>query len=504
MAVNAGLPAPELRALLDATVDAVILIDHRGLVEVFNQSAERLFGYPSAEVLGRNVSMLMSDKDRLHHDAYMRRYERTGIAHIIGIGREVESRRKDGAVFPGFLSVGRIAHTDPPRYVGFIHDLTLRHQALAAVVRERDRASRYLEAAQTVLVALDTQRRVTLVNRKGYELLGVEEPELLGVDWFDTVVHPEERAAAAAHFMAYVADPAGGPSYGEYRLVTRAGDSRIIAWRNVAITDAVGAVTGVLCSGDDVTDARRAEEDARQAQERITHVSRLATMGEMASGISHELNQPLSAITTYAQAGRRLLDGDPAHLDAVREALEQIASQALRAGEIIRRLRSLVRSRESQREPVRINALIEELGTLTRADARLNDVRITLDLAPDLPLVDVDPIQIQQVLLNLVRNAVQAVECREHGQREIVIHTAMNGSDELLVQVCDNGAGVSEEFLPRLFLQFATTKSDGTGLGLAISRSIIEAHRGKIEYQPNVPAGACFVIRLPITQGKRS
>ena len=497
-------PASELSALLDATVDAVILIDSRGCIEVFNQAAERLYGYAAAEVLGRNVNLLMADKDRNNHDAYMERYERTGVAHIIGIGREVENRRKDGSVFPGFLSVGRIAKTHPPRYVGFVHDLTLRHQALAAVVRERDRANRYLEAVQAVLVVLDPNRRVTLVNRKGCEVLDAEERTLLGAEWFEAVVPAEERAGASAQFHAFLERHAQGPVYDEYRVCRPGGEMRTIAWRYVAIADAVGAVTGVLCSGDDVTDARRAEADARQAHERITHVSRLATMGEMASGISHEINQPLSAITTYAQAARRLLQADQSHNEAVREALEQIAAQALRAGEIIRRLRSLVRSRETQREPVQINVLIEDLGPLTRADARMNDVRISLDLGADLLWVDIDPIQIQQVLLNLVRNAVQAVDCREHGKREIVIHTEMHGEDQLEVRVCDNGSGVSAEFLPRLFTQFATTKSDGTGLGLAISRSIIEAHRGKIEYQPNVPEGSCFLFRLPVIQETRS
>jgi two-component system, LuxR family, sensor kinase FixL len=236
----------------------------------------------------------------------------------------------------------------------------------------------------------------------------------------------------------------------------------------------------------------------------MMHVSRLATMGEMTTGISHELNQPLAAITTFAQAGARLLASAEPVLDDVRDALEQIAAQALRAGEIIRRLRSLVRNSETHRELTGINGLIEELGTLTRADARMNDVRVTLGLAADVPPVNIDRIQIQQVLLNLVRNAVQALESTDRQHREIAIETGMDSAGDVQVQVRDTGPGISAEFLPKLFLPFATTKTDGTGLGLAISRSIIEAHKGRLEFLPNEPHGARFIIRLPSAQELRS
>jgi two-component system, LuxR family, sensor kinase FixL len=490
-------PSFELQALLDAAVDAVILIDSRGHIDVFNRAAERLFGYGALEVLGQNVKMLMTDTDRHQHDAYLQRYQRTGVPHIIGIGREVGGRRKDGVVFPAFLSVGRIANASPPRFVGFIQDLTLRHQALAAVVRERDRANSYLEAAQTILVALDPGRHVTLVNRKGCEILGCDEGALLGTDWFETVIPPGERATAVVQFAAFISQQGHPPHYCEYHVRTNSGAHRLIAWRYVVVEDASGSITGILCSGDDVTDARHSEAEARESRERMMHVSRLATMGEMTTGISHELNQPLAAITTYAQAGVRLLAAPQPHLADVTEALQQIAAQALRAGEIIRRLRNLVHNHKAQREKLQINDLIEELGTLTRADARVNEVRIALRLAPALPLIDADPIQIQQVLLNLVRNAVQALESTTSADREIVISTGLNSGGDVEVQVRDTGPGVSAQILEKLFLPFATTKSEGTGLGLAISRSIIEAHKGKLEYLPASLPGACFAFWLP-------
>ena len=491
----------ELQALLDAAPDAIILIAHTGSIEAFNQSAARLFGYAADEVLGRNVRILATAEDFDRHDAYLERYLRSGESHVIGKGREVRARRKDGSVFPAFLSVGRIAGADPPRFVGFIHDITLRREALVAVQRENDRANQYLEAAQTMLVALDRAHRVTLINRKGCEVLGREEISLLGTDWFD-IVPPAERSKASFEMHALVEREPLQPHHYEYSVTVANGEQHLIAWRCVAVQDASGAVTGVLCSGDDITESRRAEREAAEARERMMHVSRLATMGEMASGISHELNQPLAAIANYAQASVRLLATPNPELADVREALEQIAGQALRAGEIIRRLRSLVRRRQTEREQADINELIRELISLARADARSNDVRIILELSADLPAVSVDRVQIQQVLLNLLRNSIDALASIAAGQREVIIRTGATADGDVFVAIADTGVGIAQEILPHLFTPFATNKAEGTGLGLAISRTIVEAHRGRLEYRINKPRGAVFVVTLPFDRSQ--
>ena len=497
-------PAPEafeLQALLDAAVDAVVLINHRGIIEVFNHSATRLFGYGSDEVLGRNVKILMTASDSERHDSHLENHVRTGIPHIIGTAREVQARRKDGSLFPAFLSVGRISGCDPPRFVGFLQDLTLQKHALAAVQRESDRAAQYLEAAQTMLVALDLTHRVTLINRKGCEVLGCEEKTLLGANWFDRVVPSDQRRKVAIEMDALAERTPDRPHYSEYSVTATSGELRLIAWRCVALHDDTGAVTGILCSGDDVTDSRRSEKEATETRERMMHVSRLATMGEMASGISHELNQPLTAIANYAHACVRLLASPDADLIDVREALTQISGQALRAGEIIRRLRALVRKQSTQHEQADLNELIKELDALARADARSSDVRIILNLGADLPHVSLDRIQIQQVLLNLLRNSIDALESIPCGHREVTICTATDGAGDVIVEIADTGTGIAVDILPHLFTPFATNKALGTGLGLAISRTIVEAHRGRLEYRANKPRGAVFIVTLPSEQG---
>jgi two-component system sensor kinase FixL len=361
----------ELKALLDAAVDGIVLINHVGSIQVFNQSAERLFGYGSAEVIGRNISMLMTGSDRSAHDGYLARYAATRVPHIIGKGREVNAQRKDGSVFPALLSVGVVAGTEPPRFAGFIQD---------------------------------------------------------------------------------------------------------------------------------ITDRRKSEQDGMRLQERLMHVSRLATIGEMASGIAHELNQPLAAIATYAHACDRLLSLPEPEIEEIQTALRDIAAQAVRAGDIIRRLRSLARAENPQQGPADVNAVIAELTELIQSDAKAHGVAYRAEFAPQLPQVTLDRGQIQQVILNLVRNALEALALGREDAAEVVVSTRRTPDDEVEIVVRDNGPGVDNQVVGRMFDPFCTTKAAGTGLGLAMSRTIVRAHGGSLEYFPHVPAGACFAIRLPLVR----
>jgi two-component system sensor kinase FixL len=230
---------------------------------------------------------------------------------------------------------------------------------------------------------------------------------------------------------------------------------------------------------------------------RLLNVSRMATIGEMAAGVAHELNQPLTAIANYAHACARLLsrpDADPGEL---REGLRQITVQTTRAAEILRRLRALARSQRAEHAPASINALVSELQELLQTDAVVHGVELTLELAPDLPEVRADPGQIQQVILNLVRNSLDALTAHASGGGQITIRTALTAEGEVQLSVADNGPGVSMEAMKRIFDPFFSTKENGTGLGLAITHTIARAHGGSVGYRPNVPNGASFYILLP-------
>ena len=225
-------------------------------------------------------------------------------------------------------------------------------------------------------------------------------------------------------------------------------------------------------------------------------------MGEMAAGIAHELNQPLTAIASYAQACDWLLSRGNADTAELRDALQQITAQGLRAGEIIRRLRTFVRTPETQREVTDVNELLEELEGLALTDARLHNVRLRLELAPNLGPVLLNRVEVQQVVLNLVRNSLEALENVPPERRDVILRTAAGDSDDSVeIHVIDSGRGIEPHLVERLFMPFFTTKPAGAGLGLAIGRSIVEAHGGTLRYRPEGAGGACFAIRFPHAQG---
>lgn len=231
-------------------------------------------------------------------------------------------------------------------------------------------------------------------------------------------------------------------------------------------------------------------------QGRLLNVSRMATIGEMAAGVAHELNQPLTAIANYAHACERLLARPGTDPNELREALRQIAAQTTRAADIIRRLRTLARGRQ-EHLPVGVNALIEELQELMRTDATLHGVELTLDLSPGLPEVAADAGQIQQVVLNFLRNSLEALTAQPVSHPSIAITTSVADGQGVQLVVCDNGPGLSPEVSKQVFDPFFSTKENGTGLGLAISSTIARSHGGTVGYRANKPSGACFYIVLP-------
>ena len=491
----------ELKALLDTAVDAIIIIDDRGRIEQFNPSAERMFGFSAAEAIGQDVAILMPEPHRTRHGDYIARYLRTGEGHVLGIGREVGARRRDGSVFPARVSLGELRTGGSARFVGFVHDLTEAKQAQVDLSEAHRRAQSYLDLAEVILLALDASGRVTMINRKGCEVLGFTESELLGQDWIGTRVQESAREAVRSAFATYLesGDPELHANH-ETPILARDGRPRRIAWRSSLLLDDAGRVVGTLSSGEDVTERRRAEEEVQRSRDRLTHVSRLSTMGEMAGGLAHEINQPLTAISVYAQAGARLLKGDGSTDTAeLATVLERISAQAIRAGEVIRRLRAMVKRRPTERTTLDCSQLVGELITLAEPDARASDVVLQVNLV-DTPLpVHVDVVQIQQVLLNLVRNAIDATVAAADAPRRVEIRTAALADDNVEVSVVDNGCGLPEQASERIFEPFFTTKTTGTGLGLSISRRIVRDHGGRLYCAANEPRGAIFSFTLPLS-----
>ncbi len=355
-----------LRSVLDTVPDAMVVIDTRGVMQSFSVTAERLFGYGAKEAVGQNVSILMPEPYRGQHDGYLARYMATGERRIIGVGRVVVGRRKDGSTFPMELAVGEMRSGDRRFFTGFIRDLTERQQ---------------------------TQQRL------------------------------------------------------------------------------------------------------QELQSELIFMSRFTALGEMASTLAHELNQPLTASASYLNGARRLLQTQRGEdIAVVRDAIGSASDQILRAGQIIKRLREFVARGESDRVEEDLRKLIEEASALALVGAKESGVQVNFAFDTVMQFVLVDKIQIQQVILNLMRNAMEAMQ--EVDRREMTIATSQVDGETVEVSVADTGPGLAPEISARLFQPFVTTKRQGMGVGLSISRTIVEAHGGRLWAEPNAGGGTVFRLTL--------
>ena len=361
----------ELAALMQAAVDAIVVIETSGKIVAFSRSAERMFGYAAQEVIGLSVSTLMPEPYRSAHAGYVEHYQATGDAHIIGTGREVKAVRKDGSLFPVWLSVGEAKSESGHRFVGIIRDLT------------------------------------------------------------------EQQAA---------------------------------------------------------------ELERHSLENRLEHVSRLSLLGEMAAGIAHEINQPLTAIANYSQAARNIVNRGNQDPRIVNAACEGITEQVHRAGDVIKNLRKLVRKHEVEKSTLNLQGLVDGVMVLIRADAAHEGVAVESRFADALPDITGNAVQLQQVLLNLTRNAVDAMRDTIGRPKKLSIETREAGDGNVEIRVSDRGPGVSSSLEEAIFNPFFTTKQHGLGVGLAISRSIVSAHGGELTYEEREGGGSTFIVSLPILE----
>jgi len=477
-----------LRAILGTAVDGIVTIDDRGLIQSANAAAERMFGYEARELLGQNVRILMPSPHREAHDRYIARYLETGEARIIGTGREVRGQRKDGSTFPLELAVSTFEAQGRRMFTGMLRDLSERK----ALEKARHLYERMVEASNDLMAFVDPSYVYQAVNQRYAEVFGLPRDAIVGRTAAD-LVNPE-------HFETTIRPRldeclGGRPVHYEYWLELPRWGRRCFDVRYDPYFAADGCVEGVLVDARDVTERKRLEDDAKRREAELAHAGRLATIGELAASVTHELKQPLSAIMTYARACSRLLDAG--ERDKLPQALDDIAEQARRAVRVTERLRHFSRRERIRRERLDINETVRETVRLVRHDLDRHHIALRYELAKRLPPVAGDKLELQQVLVNLVRNAVDAMNDDAGHERVVVIRTAA-GADSVTVSVSDTGVGLPDDRPERVMESFFTTKAEGTGLGLSISRGIVEAHGGRLWAAPNPDRGASFHFTLPI------
>jgi two-component system sensor kinase FixL len=488
-----------LRAVIETAVDGIVVIDRAGTVRLFNRACERLFGYSATAVIGNNVNMLMPAPYHDEHDGYLSRYRETAERRIIGIGRHVRGRRADGSIFPMYLSVGEIEGTAGDRqFLGIIHDTTEQHAVEEAQRESAERLRSILELVPDAIIVIDEQGSIESYSAAAQRLFGWTAEEVAGRNV--KMLMPSPYRDRHDGYLRRYRDT------GEHRII---GIGRVVVGlRRDGSTFPMELAVGEMgLSGRklftgfvrDLTERQLAEKRFQDLQSELLHISRLSAMGEMAAALAHELNQPLTAVINWTQAARRLLDTEtPSGRAKAMDFMDKSMAQANRAGQIIRRLRSFVSKGENEPTAQSPNATVEEATALALVGAKERGIRVVLELGDDLPAVLIDKVQIQQVVINLVRNAIEAMAGVE--RRELVIATAL-GKDNVEVTVADTGPGLAPEVAAQLFQPFVTTKEKGMGIGLSICRSIIDKHGGRLRAAARPDGGVIFSFTMPIVPG---
>ncbi|MCO5099084.1 MAG: PAS domain-containing protein [Rhodocyclaceae bacterium] len=374
-----------------------------------------------------------------------------------------------------------------------LHEKEDQHQGILDRLQENEYRLRTIIESEPECVKLQAADGTVLeINPAGLRLVDAGRPEdIIGRKIYE-VVAPEYQAIYRENMRRVFA---GESVVYEFRSTTLKGRTCWMETHAVPLRDARGEVYALLGITRDTTEHKWAEEQGRRHQTELARVARLSTMGEMATGLAHELNQPLAAIANFARGCiRRLRTGEVVPAELI-EPLEEVCEQAERAGEIMRHVRDFVRKSEPRMTAVDINQVVRSVVKFTEHEARQHETVVTLQLAPQQPRVWADSIMIEQVVCNLVRNAVEAMAETRSQRREILIRTVPHDGDIVEIEVVDTGPGIDETVIDNVFDQFFTTKTEGVGMGLSISRSIVESHGGSIRAESRA-GGATFRFTL--------
>ena len=491
----------KIRRLVDANIIGIIIWDLEGRILEANDAFLRMGGYDREDLISGRLN-----RTDLTPPEWRERDARTD-AELKTIGAvqpfEKEYFRKDGGRVPVLIGLAAFGE-ERDQGVAFVLDLTERKRAEEASRESEAKFRDYAESASDWYWETDPDHKFTRLTEDERRLArGFATVSRIGVArWeFATDVQSEPEKWELHRSMLEARQP-----FRDFVYRATHSDGSVV-YNKISgkpVFDANGEFRGYRGTGTDVTALRTAEAEARENEQRyrkaeleLAHANRVATMGQLAASIAHEIKQPITAARTYAAAALRFLDKRPLDVAEVREVLTCIVNESGRTSDVVDRIGSLIKKAPPRKEVVDLNAAILEVTALTRSEAVKTGVRVETQLAGELPRIQCDRVQLQQVMLNLIVNAIQSMSGVEDGNRELHISTVRIEPDGVCVAVRDTGHGLRPESLPRLFEPFYTTKPDGMGMGLSICRSIIEAHGGRLWATPCEPRGALFQFTIP-------
>jgi two-component system sensor kinase FixL len=478
-AATATARAERLDAILNMTVDGIIVIDSRGRIEAFNRGAQELFGYPEDEVIGRNVSILMPSPHHEQHDAYLERYLRTGDARVIGIGREVTGRRRDGTIFPVQLSVGEMRIAGERKFTGMLRDLSRRVSLEGALGASEARWRAIVDSAVDGIIVIDAHGRIEAFNRAAERLFGYTADEVLGrnVDALMPSPYREEHDSYLSRYLATGRAKIIG-SGREVRGLRKDGTTFPLHLSVGEMTvQGEPKFTGIL---HDLTHRVAMEGQLREQ-------AALARLGEMAAVIAHEVKNPLAGI----RGAMQVLGGRMAREGANTPILTEIVARIDALDQMMKDLLLFARPPKPRRAPTDLVPLVKTTASLLSEDPALREVDVAVE--GEAPPVSADPDMLRIVFQNLLINSAHAMKGKGR------IRVAIDAADtDCQVAFIDAGPGVPAEIRDKIFTPFFTTKSRGTGLGLPTVKRLVEAHSGRVVLECPDAGGTRVVIRLPL------
>ena len=500
MRIENSITKEFLENLLDSMEGGVLTVDKNMRITTFNHAAEEISGFRREEVLNKECRQVLKS-DLCKDECPVKKAMETGKAFF---GYEVMITNKAGKKIPVNITTSALRSSNN-KIIGAVEnfrDLT-KHKGLWAKLREeRNKAQQYLNIAGAIIIAIDEKGIVTLINKKGCDVLGYKEEEIIGKNWFDLCVPEKLRGKRKETFRKVMAREEEEIEDYENTVLTKSGEERIIAWHNSTLTDEKGFVIGTLSSGEDITKRKETEVELIRSE-------KLASLGQLAASVAHEVNNPLAGILVYTTLLLKKYQEKKLQTEETENQLLKMKKELERTSRIIRNLLDFSRQSDADMRPIEINKVVEAALLLVRHQISLENIALELKLGKDLPLVLAGFDQIQQVLINIILNATQAMP--EGGKLSIATSVAkgvkINESlkNTVRIDVTDTGVGIPKENLGKLFTPFFTTKEKGkgVGLGLPVVHGIIERHKGKIEVASELNKGTTFTIYLEVIDGKK-